>query len=346
MANGRGVALAAGVGVAAAIVAAAAARRARRIDLQGRVALITGGGRGLGHAIATEFARQGCKLAICGRDAEEIALAAAYLRGHGVEVLGDGCDAADPDQVNGFVQRVIDRFGRIDVLVNNAGQAFIGPAASTRVQHMESSLRNIFWVQYHPTMAVLPHMRWQGFGRIVHISSIGGKMPVPHLAPYVAGKYAVTGWAQTMAAELAAENILVSIITPPPLRDGAALFGHYYGQAEKEFLWFSALSNMPFTSTTARNVARVVADAARHGDAERAVTTFSWLASRAQGVAPNAMSAIFKLYSRLLPSESGTSSTTQTRLGREVVESSDDRKVRALGALSRFEAKRHGPAMR
>jgi NAD(P)-dependent dehydrogenase (short-subunit alcohol dehydrogenase family) len=215
-----------------------------------------------------------------------------------------------------------------------------------RVEHMESALRNIFWVQYYPTMAVLPHMRWQGFGRIVHISSIGGKMPVPHLAPYVAGKHAVTGWAHTMAAELAAENIRVSIVAPPPLRDGAALFGHYYGQAEKEFLWFSMMSNVPIMSTTARAVARVVADAAQHGDAERAVTAFSWLVSRAHGLSPNAMSAIFKVYSRLLPSVSGSGSTTQTRLGHDLVESSEDRKVRALGTVSRFEARRYAPSAR
>jgi NAD(P)-dependent dehydrogenase (short-subunit alcohol dehydrogenase family) len=346
MATGRNLAIAAGVGIAATMIAAEAARRARRIELQGRVVVITGGGRGLGRAIAAEFLAHGARLAICGRDPEEIAGATATLREQGGDVFGATCDASEPDQVNAFVQRVIDRFGRIDVLVNNAGQAFVGPATAMRLEHMEAALRNIFWLQYYPTMAVLPHMRWQGFGRILHISSIGGKMPVPHLSPYVAGKYAVTGWAQTLAAELAAENISVSVITPPPLRDGAALYGHYNGQAEREFLWFSAMSNAPFMSTTARRVARVVADAARHGDAERAVTAFSWLASRAYGLAPNLMSAVFKAYSRLLPSASGTGSSTQTRLGRDLVEATQDRKVRVLGALSRVEARRYSPSAR
>jgi len=346
MVTGRNLAIAAGAGLAAVMLAATAARRARRIALQGRVVLITGGGRGLGRAIAAEFLQHGCKIAICARDPEEIAEAAAVMRAQGAEVIGAACDASDPDQVTAFVQRVIDRFGRIDVLVNNAGQCFVGPISVLRAEHMEAALRNIFWVQYYPTMAVLPHMRWQGFGRIVHISSIGGKMPVPHLSPYVAGKYAVTGWAQTLAAELASEDISVSLITPPPLRDGGPMFAHFSGQAEKEFLWFTAMSNAPMVSSTARRVARVVVDAARHGDAERSVSAFSFLASRSQGLAPNLMSAIFRLYNALLPSAAGPGSTTQMRLGREILESSEDRKVRTLGALVRAESRRHAPMMR
>jgi NAD(P)-dependent dehydrogenase (short-subunit alcohol dehydrogenase family) len=320
METGRNLAIAAGVGIAAALLAAGAARRARRIDLQGRVALITGGGRGLGRQIAEELLGQGCKLAICGRDAAEIADATAAMREQGGDVFGEACDASEPDQVNAFVQRVIERFGRIDVLVNNAGQCFVGPATALRPEHMEDALRNIFWVQYYPTMAVLPHMRWQGFGRIVCISSIGGKIPTPHQAAYVAGKYAVTGWAETLAAELAAENIRVSVITPPPLRNGAALFAHFNGQAEKEFLWFTGALNMPVMSSNPRRVARVVADAARHGDSERAVSAFSWLASRTHGLAPNLTSAVMKVYNRLLPRASGPGSGTAMRLGRDIAE--------------------------
>jgi NAD(P)-dependent dehydrogenase (short-subunit alcohol dehydrogenase family) len=343
MGLGRAAAIAAGTGIAAAVVANAATRRARRIDLAGRVVMITGGGRGLGRQIAEEVAQQGAKLAICGRDAEEIAEATAALRAQGTEVLGAPCDAADPDQVNAFVQRVIDRFGRIDVLVNNAGQGFVGPFSALRAEHMEDAMRNIFWVQYYPTMAVVPHMRWQGFGRIVHISSIGGKMPVPHLASYTAAKHAVTGWAHTIGAELAADNIHVSVITPPPLRDGAPLFGWYNGQREQEFLWFSAMANAPLMSSNPRRVARVVGDAARHGDADRAVTAFSWLASRAHALAPNFMSKLFSLYASMLPSEAGTGSSTQMRLGREILESTDDRKVRMMGTLVRAEARRYAP---
>ena len=340
----KNLAVAAGAGIAAALLATQAARRARRIDLRGRVVMITGGGRGLGRAIADECLAHGSKLAICGRDAQEIATATAALRARGADILGATCDASDPDQVNAFVQRVIDRFGRIDVLVNNAGTSYVGPAAAMRAEYMEDALRGIFWVQYYPTMAVLPHMRWQGFGRIVCISSIGGKIPVPHMSAYAAGKYALTGWAQTLAAELDAQNIAVSVIAPPPLRNGAALFSYFNGQAEKEFLWFTGMLNLPLMSTTPRRVARTVSDAARHGDPERAVSAYSWLVSRFHGLAPNLMSAILKLYNQLLPAPAGAGSTTRMQLGQDIVASSQDRKVRALGALSQWEARRYAPA--
>lgn len=346
MTTTRTFALAAGIGLVAGMLATAAARQARRIDLDGRVVVITGGGRGLGRRIADECLAQGARLAICGRDPEEIAAATSALRALGGDVFGEACDASDPDQVNAFVQRVIDRFGRIDVLINNAGQCFVGPASALRADHMEAALRNIFWVQYYPTMAVLPHMRWHGFGRILFVSSIGGKIPTPHQAAYVAGKYAVTGWAETLAAELEPENICVSVVTPPPLRDGAALYAHFNGQAEKEFLWFTSALNVPLLSGTAGRAARVVADAARHGDAERAVSAFSWLAARGHGLAPNLMVSIMRLYNRMLPAPNGPGSTTAMRLGREVAASAHDRRVRALGALSRLEARHYAQSAR
>jgi NAD(P)-dependent dehydrogenase (short-subunit alcohol dehydrogenase family) len=183
--------------------------------------MITGGGRGLGLAIAREFLRHGCRLALCGRDGDVIARAVQELQGQGSDVFGASCDASDPVQVGGFVARVLERFGTIDVLVNNAGQCFVGPAVELETEDVEKALRNIFWVQYHPTMAVLPHMRSRRFGRIVNITSFGGKVPVPHQAAYAAGKYAATGWSETLSIELAKEGVYVSTLTPPPLSNGA-----------------------------------------------------------------------------------------------------------------------------
>ena len=143
MANQTTLAVARALGLAAAagLVAAAVARRARRIDLRGRVVVVTGGGRGLGFAVSREFLRRGAKLAICGRAGEVIARAERALRARGGDVLGAACDASDPRQVGAFVARVIERFGAIDVLVNNAGQCFVGPAAELEAGDVEYALR-------------------------------------------------------------------------------------------------------------------------------------------------------------------------------------------------------------
>src|SRR4051812_33156616 len=136
--------LAAGAGVAVA----AAVRGARKIDLRGRVVVITGGGRGLGFGIAEEFLKRGCRLAICGRDGDVIAEAVEAFRRRGADGFGMACDGSDPAQVGTFLARVIERFGNIDVLVNNAGQCFVGPAAELTAEDVVYALRNIFWCQY------------------------------------------------------------------------------------------------------------------------------------------------------------------------------------------------------
>ena len=124
---GRAVAatVAGAIGLAAGAVRLR--RRARRIDLAGRVVVVTGGGRGLGYAIAREFLRHGCKLAIGSRDGETIARATAEFRLHGADVFGMACDASDPVQVREFIAAVLERFNGIDILVNNAGIQHVAP---------------------------------------------------------------------------------------------------------------------------------------------------------------------------------------------------------------------------
>ncbi|QDV34644.1 SDR family NAD(P)-dependent oxidoreductase [Tautonia plasticadhaerens] len=334
------VGVVAGVGIAAA----ALARAARRVDLSGRVVVITGGGRGLGFAIAEEFLRRGCRLAICGRDGEVIDRAVADFRRRGADAFGMSCDASDPGQVGAFVARVLDRFGTIGVLVNNAGQCFVGPAAELQAEDVEYALRNIFWSQYHPTMAVLPHMRSRRFGRIVNVTSIGGKVPNPHQAAYNAGKFAATGWSGTLAAELAKDGIRVSTVTPPPLDDGAPLHVHFNGRAEEEFAWFARSLTSPWSATDTGRAARTVVSAAEHGDPERAVTPLSWLMQRAQGVAPNLMSHALAVVDRRLPPTGPPGRTSKMSLGAEVVAGSRDERVRALGSGSAADEARYRPA--
>lgn len=327
---------------AAGLYGALVRRRERYVDLSGRVAIVTGGGRGLGLAIARELQQRGCTLAICGRDAEVIARAVAELGQRG-PVLGAVCDASERAQVEAFVGVVVERFGAVDVLVNNAGQCFVGPAVELQAEDVAAALRNIFWTQFHPTTAVLPQMRARRFGRIVNISSIGGKVPLPHHAAYAAGKFAVTGWSETLAAELVKEGIFVSTITPPPLDDGASLTVHFGGAREREFRWFSRLLTSPLSAADTEHVARVVADAAQYGDRERSASLGAWLAVRLHGAAPNVMSRALALVDRVLPSPGAPGRATPMTLGREVVGASRDPEVQRLAAASRRDASRFRP---
>ena len=318
-------------------------RRARRIDLDGRVVVVTGGGRGLGYAIARAFLARGCKLAIGSRDGETIGRAVAEFRLRGAEVFGMACDASDPAQVQAFIAGVIERFGRIDILINNAGQVYFGPAAELRAEDVESAIRNIFWVHYWPTMTVLPHMRARGFGRIVNITSLAGKVPLPHHAAYVTGKHAATGWSETLTVELRKDGILVSTITPPALADGAPLHTHFNGDEEAEFKWFTAALTSRWSATSTDHAARVVVNAATYGDRQRAISPGSWLASRLHGLAPSLMIDFWARFDRLLPPPGPPGHTSEMHLGAEVLANSPDGQVQAQGEVARKDARRYRP---
>jgi NAD(P)-dependent dehydrogenase (short-subunit alcohol dehydrogenase family) len=330
-------------GIAGALLVSALRRRARRIDLRGRVAIVTGGGRGLGLAITRELVRQGCRVAICGREAKVIRRAVEAFERAGAEVFGEACDASVAEQVQGFVDRVRARYGHIDVLVNNAGQCFVGPAPELSAKDMARALRHIFWTQYYPTMAVLPHLRERRFGRIANVTSFAGKVPVPHQSAYVAAKYAATGWSETLAAELDADGIGVSTITPPPLRNGAPLHVHYNGHVDGEFAWFTRTLTSPWTAASADRTARVVVDALRHADGERAVGWLGWSLARVHGVAPNLMAPALAWLARRLPPPAPPGVASSMRVGTDVAAHSSDRQVKALADRARADEARYRP---
>jgi len=327
-----------------ALWALRASRRARSVDLRGRVVMITGGGRGLGFAIARECARRGARIALCARDAGEMRDAQRALREQGAQVFTEVCDAADAQQVAAFVEQAQASLGPIDVLINNAGQCYVGPAVSLSARDVEDAMRNIFWLQVQPTLAVLGGMRARGFGRIVHVSSIGGKIPVSHMSAYAAAKHALAGWSHTLSVELAKDGILVSTVTPPPLRDGAALYAHFFGEHEAEFRWFTLATSMPVLSSRTERAAHAVIDAARHGDVERTASIVSWLSARAQGLAPGAMVRIMRLIDRLLPATPVHALGSHARLGSDIAHESGMRGVQSLRTSMQRQSRRYRPA--
>lgn len=184
------------------------------MELSGRVALVTGASRGLGFLLARELAAQGCRVAICARDPEELGRARAALEREGAQVLAVPCDVADRVQVERLVADTVARFGSLDVLVTNAGVIQAGPLGTMRVEDFEDALAVMFWGVVLPTLAALPHLR-AGRGRIVTITSIGGKIASPHLLPYDCAKFAAVGFSEGIGAELAREGIRVTTVVPP-----------------------------------------------------------------------------------------------------------------------------------
>jgi len=293
------------VGAAAIAAARAVRRRSRRIAFGGAVILVTGGSRGLGLILAREFGRQGAVVAICARNASELARAHKDLASRGVDAIALECDVARRDDVDQLVRNLVASRGRIDVLVNNAGVIDVGPLDTMTVADFERAMATNFWGAVHTTMAVLPQMRQQGAGRIVNIASIGGKMSLPHLLPYSASKFALVGFSEGLRAELGPHRILVTTVCPGLMRTGSPRNASFKGQHRAEYAWFALSDSLPGISMDAERAARQIVRACRDGDAELVLSLPAQAATLAHGVAPALVTEILGFVNRLLPAAGG-----------------------------------------
>jgi len=266
---------------------------------QGRVVIITGGSRGLGLLMARELKKQGARLALLARNREELMRAKEELDGAGVLVIT--CDVGDRAQVQQAVDIVFQHFGRIDVLVNNAGIIQVGPLEHMSYGDYHQAMNVHFWGALHCTEAVLPHMRRRRSGRIVNIASIGGLIAVPHLAPYSASKFALVGYSNAVRAEVAGDGIRVTTVCPGLMRTGSAVNALMKGRHEAEFAWFASLSSLPLVSIDARRAARRIIAAARRGTPHLTITPQARLASIVDRLMPNAFARMMTMANRMLP---------------------------------------------
>ena len=285
----------------AAAVTATAWRRRSTMDLHGKVVLITGGSHGLGLALARTFAREGAKLVLCARSQEELERAAKDVAMNGVEVFTATCDVSNRQQVEALVTAALDRFGRIDVLVNNAGIIHVGPIETMTIEDFEEAMGVMFWGTVYSTMAVLPHMRGRSHQRIVNITSIGAKVSVPHLVPYSCAKFAAAAFSEGMRAELSGSGVKVVTIAPGLMRTGSYLNALFKGAEEGEAGWFSISSSLPGLSMSAERAAEQIVSATRRGRPERILSTPANLLAQFHGLFPNATADLLGLVSRVLP---------------------------------------------
>ena len=168
------------------------------MQLNGAVVIITGASAGIGRETALEFARRGARLVLAARRADRLESAAAECRALGAEAVSVPADVAQREDLERIVQTAIDRFGRIDVLVNNAGFGFSGTIEETTDADMRELMDVNFMGAFMATKLVLPYMRKQRCGHIVNVSSVVGKIAFPFHGAYSATKFAVSGMTEAL----------------------------------------------------------------------------------------------------------------------------------------------------
>jgi NAD(P)-dependent dehydrogenase (short-subunit alcohol dehydrogenase family) len=278
-----------------------ALRNRRTIDLAGKVVVITGGSRGLGLVLARALIERGARVAICARDAAELARAHQDLVERGGEVFSAPCNVTDRDDVMRFIASVEDDFGPIDVLVNNAGIIQVGPLELMTADDFEHAISVNVYGPLHATLAVLPAMRRRKAGRIVNIASIGGAIAVPHLAPYSMSKFALVGLSEAMRAELIKDGIYVTTVCPGLMRTGSPRRAFFKGNHQAEYAWFAIGDSLPLTSISAEAAAAQIIRGFARGDAEVTISLQAKLARLVHGIAPGLVQEVLGVVALILP---------------------------------------------
>jgi NAD(P)-dependent dehydrogenase (short-subunit alcohol dehydrogenase family) len=303
-------------GVGAALVAARLARARHAVSFEDRVVVITGGSRGLGLVLARQFAAEGARVVLLARDLGELERAREDLEARGAQVLTIRCDVRRRADVRAAVDLIVDRWRGIDVLVNNAGVIQVGPLEHMAHEDFENAMATHFWGPLHLMLETVPIMRHRGFGRIVNIASIGGRIAVPHLGPYSASKFALVGLSDAVRAELDRYGVRVTTVAPGLMRTGSPVNAQFKGNHEAEYAWFKVASSIPGVTISAERAAAKIVEACRYGDPELTITPQAKLAAAANVLVPAAVARAMALVSRALPGPGGADGNV-LRKGRE-----------------------------
>jgi len=288
-----------------------------RFSYRDKVALITGGSRGLGLIIARQICNQGGKVALLARDPAELACAKSDLAQRGGSVLTVQCDLVDTEQIRPSVRQIIDHFGKIDILINCAGIIEVGPLEHMTREDFDRAMRLHFWAPFELISQIVPEMRTWGGGRIVNIASIGGKVAVPHMAPYTSSKFALVGLSDALRAELARENIFVTTVTPGMMRTGSEVHAKFKGDHAAEFESFTGASKLPFASISAERAAKKILAACARGRSALVMPLPGRALIIANALFPNFTAQVMKIVNKRLPSSVGPTGD-EARAGSDV----------------------------
>ena len=278
----------------------------------GAVVLVTGSSRGLGLAIVSRFAKKlSVRLVLVSRKLDELqeaksTLLARHKHLRAEDILVVPADLSIPAECARLISETLAHFGRIDVLVNNAGIIEVGPAEIQPIEAFERAMKINFFGAFYTAWAALPHLQTQqplaGSRRaaVVNISSIGGKMAVPHMLPYTTAKFALVGFSEGLHAEMRSHNILVTTVCPGLMRTGGEAHAQFIGNAEAEKKWFNFAAKTPGIATTAEHAANKIFRAVELNRAEITITPQAWLAARFAGLFPETLQFANALVNRFI----------------------------------------------
>jgi len=296
----------------AVLLAKAFVGKRREFDFRGRTALITGGSRGLGLVLARQLAERGARIVICARDSQELEAAHRNLVEYGADVLALRCDLTQRDEVNEMIDLAEAQFGPIDILINNAGIIGVSPIEHVTMDDYHETMDCNFWSAVNVTYHLAPRMQQRGEGRIANVSSIGGKIGVPHLAAYSASKFALVGWSQAIRAELAKNGVVVTTVCPGLMRTGSPRHAEFKGQNEAEYAWFKNADSIPGLSVSAEYAAESILNAIQHGDAEIIIGTVAKVGAFVNQLMPEITSDLMSVATRMLPGPGGIGESSRT----------------------------------
>jgi NAD(P)-dependent dehydrogenase (short-subunit alcohol dehydrogenase family) len=231
--------LALGLGLVAGALAFLA--EDRPYSYRGKVALVTGGSRGFGLALAQGLLRQGAIVTLLARNKDELLRAQNICESEGYprpEIIA--ADITDPASVKGAVNKVFAAHGRLDILVNNAGAIAAGPFQAMQLEEFQAQLNVHLLCHISMIQAALPYLEATGQGRIINTCSMGGRVPVPYMSTYAASKFALAGFCGSAGTELEAKGIHVTTAFPSLMRTGSPIQAVFKGDSEKNYALFLA----------------------------------------------------------------------------------------------------------
>jgi uncharacterized protein len=233
------------------------------LDYSGKVVVITGASSGIGAQSAEEFAKLGATVILVSRNEEQLQKIDTKLSKYKTESLVYACDVSDKDQVDKMGKTIIEKFGTIDVLVNNAGFGIYNTVEKTKIDEMESQMSTNFLGMIYCTKAFLPKMLEQRSGHIVNVASVAGSIGIPGMASYCASKFAMLGFSESLFHELKGTGVGITVVSPIMVR--TSFFNHES---------FGKMPRYSITSLDPKTVANAVVKAASSPRLEIVVPQF------------------------------------------------------------------------
>ena len=317
-------------GAALGVGASALSERRRTQRMRGKVALVTGGSRGLGLQLAREFGASGASVVICARGREDLDRAVAELTGRGVAAHGVICDIGDPKAVDALLDAAVERFGRLDVVVNSAGIMRVGPQETIPDEDFVQAMNIMFWGPFHLSRAAVERMRGTG-GTVVNVTSIGAYLSVPHMLSYSVAKRAWAALSEGLAAETGGTGVRVLTVVPGLMRTGSHKGVLFSGDPEREYAWFALAAGLPLLSVSAERAARGIVHAAASGRGFLILTPVTRIGMAVHGVAPGFTQRAMRVAGRLLPR---APEVAMERHGSEAADSRIGRLIDTVGVLN------------